>query len=460
MNVKITAGGAPERAPEINTASSDAGGRRAVRKAAFAATLSTSLEWYDFYIYATAAALVFNKTFFATDSEVVAAMNSFATVALGFIARPIGGIVAGHFGDKYGRKPILVLSILLMGLSTTLVGFVPNSSVVWLAPAMLVCLRLLQGLAVGGQWGGAVLIVTEYAPPNRRGFFGSFAQLGIPIGMVLGNGVFLAMTWALSPDAFMSWGWRVPFWLSLLMLVVGFAIHRYLEETPEFQQAEAKLATAPARRRSPILEVIRHNGGTLLMAGGTYLVGIAMFYITMTGSVQVATTTLGMARSDVLSWVLLAAIVMIPIVPTAAYLSDRFGRKLVYGIGIAGMGIWALPMWVLIGSATPETSGRLGIALVVSCAIMSIQTGPQAALFAELFPPETRYSGASLGYQSAAILGGMSPMVMVALVNGEADNIWRVGLMIVALAVLALLCLLGLVRRDARRRSDAPISRS
>ncbi|MGU3587207.1 MFS transporter, partial [Rhodococcus sp. C26F] len=336
MNVNVTSAEPSGQRPTTGRASSDAGGPRAVRKAAIAATLSTSLEWYDFYIYATAAALVFNKTFFATDSEVVAAMNSFATVALGFVARPIGGIVAGHFGDKYGRKPILVLSILLMGLSTTLVGCVPNTSIVWLAPAMLVCLRLLQGLAVGGQWGGAVLIVAEYAPPNRRGFFGSFAQLGIPIGMVLGNGVFLAMTWAVSPDAFMSWGWRVPFWGSLLMLVVGFAIHRYLEETPEFQEAEAKLGTAPAKRRSPILEVIRHNGGTLLLAGGTYLVGIAMFYITMTGSVQVATTNLGMARSEVLFWVLMGALVMIPIVPTTAYLSDRFGRKLIYGIGIAG----------------------------------------------------------------------------------------------------------------------------
>ncbi|MFE7416237.1 MFS transporter [Rhodococcus sp. NPDC057529] len=455
MNVKVTAGDAPALSPEAGSTPSVPGGPRAVRKAAFAATLSTSLEWYDFYIYATAAALVFNKTFFATDSEVVAAMNSFATVALGFVARPIGGIVAGHFGDKYGRKPILVLSILLMGLSTTLVGFVPNTSIVWLAPTMLICLRLLQGLAVGGQWGGAVLIVTEYAPPHRRGFFGSFAQLGIPIGMVLGNGVFLAMTWALAPDAFMAWGWRVPFWGSLLMLAVGFAIHRYLEETPDFQQAQAKLTTATAKRRSPILEVIRHNGGTLLMAGGTYLVGIAMFYITMTGSVQVATTTLGMARSDVLLWILLAALVMIPIVPTTAYLSDRFGRKLIYGIGIAGMGIWAVPMWTLIGSATPETPARLGIAVVVSCAIMSIQTGPQAALFAELFPPETRYSGASLGYQTAAILGGMSPMAMVALVNGRVDNIWRVGLMIVVLAVIALICLFGLIRRDAKRRSEA-----
>lgn len=446
MNVKITGPDEVSSTPPDPSTSTPAGPKGA-RKAAVAAMLSTSLEWYDFYIYATAAALVFNKTFFATESEVVAAMSSFATVALGFFARPIGGIVAGHFGDKYGRKPVLVLSILLMGVSTTLVGFVPSTSIVWLAPAILVSLRLLQGLAVGAQWGGAVLIVTEYAPPNRRGLFGSFAQLGIPIGMVLGNGVFLAATWAVSPDAFLSWGWRVPFWISLVMLVVGYAIHRYLEETPEFQKVEAQLTEAPAQRRSPILEVIRHSSGTLLLAGGTYLVGIAMFYITMTGSVQVATTNLGLARSDVLFWVLMGALVMIPLVPTSAYLSDIFGRKLIYGIGIAGMGLWALPMWSLLGSATPETSYRLGIAIVGSCIVMSIQSGPQAALFAELFPPEVRYSGATLGYQSAAILGGMSPIAMVALVGGNPDNIWRVGLMIVTLAVIALVCLVALARR-------------
>ncbi|MGU3587421.1 MFS transporter [Rhodococcus sp. C26F] len=421
--------------------------RRAARKAAFAATVSTSLEWYDFYIYATAAALVFNKTFFATGSEVVAALNSFATVAVGFVARPIGGIVAGHFGDKVGRKPVLVISILLMGLATTLIGFVPNSSIAWLAPAMLVTLRLCQGLAVGAQWGGAVLLATEYAPANRRGFYGSFAQLGIPVGVILGNGVFLAVTWAVSPEAFMSWGWRVPFWISLFMLFVGFAIHRYLEETPEFQQVEAKLEAAPAQRRSPVLEVLRHNSGTVLLVAGTYLVGIAMFYITITGAAQVATTNLGITRSEVLGWILLAAAVLVPLGPLAAYLSDIYGRKLIYGIGIVAMGLWAVPMWMLVGSATPGNTVPLGIALVGSCVAMSFQSGPQAALFAELFPPEIRYSGASLGYQAAAILGGMSPMAMVALVNGEVANIWRVGLLVVGLSVLALACLLVLARR-------------
>ncbi|MBC2590520.1 MULTISPECIES: MFS transporter [Rhodococcus] len=440
---------AQETAPSSPPPAAPPHSRRAARKAAFAAAVSTSLEWYDFFIYATAAALVFNKTFFATGSEVVAALNSFATVAVGFVARPIGGIVSGHFGDKYGRKPVLVTAILLMGVATTLIGFVPNTSITWLAPAMLVLLRICQGLAVGAQWGGAVLLATEYAPAHRRGFYGSFAQLGIPIGVVMGNAVFLAVAWAVSPEAFTSWGWRVPFWISLFMLFVAFAIHRYLEETPEFQQVEAKLAAAPAQRRSPVLEVLRHNSGTVLMAGGTYLVGIVMFYITITGSVQVATTNLGITRSDVLAIILIAAGVLVPMVPLTAYLSDRYGRKLIYGIGIVGMGLWAVPMWLLIGASSSEDIWPLAVALIVSCVVMSFQTGPQAALFAELFPPEIRYSGASLGYQAASILGGMAPMAMVALINGEVANLWRVGLLIAALSVLALACLVALARRRA-----------
>ncbi|QIX48342.1 MFS transporter [Rhodococcus sp. DMU1] len=440
---------AQETAPSSPPPAAPPHSRRAARKAAFAAAVSTSLEWYDFFIYATAAALVFNKTFFATGSEVVAALNSFATVAVGFVARPIGGIVSGHFGDKYGRKPVLVTAILLMGVATTLIGFVPNTSITWLAPAMLVLLRICQGLAVGAQWDGAVLLATEYAPAHRRGFYGSFAQLGIPIGVVMGNAVFLAVAWAVSPEAFTSWGWRVPFWISLFMLFVAFAIHRYLEETPEFQQVEAKLAAAPAQRRSPVLEVLRHNSGTVLMAGGTYLVGIVMFYITITGSVQVATTNLGITRSDVLAIILIAAGVLVPMVPLTAYLSDRYGRKLIYGIGIVGMGLWAVPMWLLIGASSSEDIWPLAVALIVSCVVMSFQTGPQAALFAELFPPEIRYSGASLGYQAAAILGGMAPMAMVALINGEVANLWRVGLLIAALSVLALACLVALARRRA-----------
>jgi MFS family permease len=418
-----------------------------MQKAAFAAAVSASLEWYDFFVYATAAALVFNKTFFASDSAVVAAISSFATVAVGFIARPIGGFVAGHLGDTYGRKPVLTGAILLMGIATTLIGCVPDTSIAWLAPAILVTLRICQGLAVGGQWGGAVLLATEHAPANRRGLFGGFAQIGVPMGVVLGNAVFLLVTAATSSEVFMSWGWRVPFWISLLMIGVAFAIHYYLEETPEFQNIEAKLAAAPQDRRSPIVQVLRRNGGTVALVGATYLIGLVMFYVTITGSIQAATVTLGIARSDVLMFVLIGSCVMVPTVPLAAYLSDRFGRKLIYGFGIVFMGIWGLPMWLLIGSATTDNLWPIAVALIVSCIAMGFQSGPQAALFAELFPPETRYSGASLGYQAAAIIGGMAPMVMVALVNDDRNNLWRVGALVLATAALSLACLIGLAYR-------------
>ena len=320
-------------------------------RAAVAAAISTSLEWYDFFIYSTAAALVFNVTFFATGNEVVSAVNSFATVAVGFIARPIGGILAGHFGDKIGRKPVLVTAVVLMAVATSLIGFVPNTEIVWLAPMLLITLRICQGLAVGAQWGGAVLLATENAPANRRGFFGSFAQLGVPIGVVLGNVVFLILTATVAQDSFLSWGWRIPFWISLIMLPVAFAIHRYLEETPEFKKIAAKLEGAPAARRSPIVEVLRKNPGTVLMAAGSNAIGVIFFYTMITGSVQYATTYLGLGRSTVLTFILIACLLQIPLVPLFGHLSDRIGRKLVFGAGTVAMMVWGLPMWLLIGAS-------------------------------------------------------------------------------------------------------------
>ncbi len=419
-------------------------------RAAVAAAISTSLEWYDFFIYSTAAALVFNVTFFATGNEVVSAVNSFATVAVGFIARPIGGILAGHFGDKIGRKPVLVTAVVLMAVATSLIGFVPNTEIVWLAPMLLVTLRVCQGLAVGAQWGGAVLLATENAPANRRGFFGSFAQLGVPIGVVLGNVVFLVLTATVAQDSFLSWGWRIPFWISLIMLPVAFAIHRYLEETPEFKKIAAKLEGAPSARRSPIVEVLRKNPGTVLMAAGSNAIGVIFFYTMITGSVQYATTYLGLGRSTVLTFILIACLLQIPLVPLFGHLSDRIGRKLVFGAGTVAMMVWGLPMWLLIGASGPGKVWPFAVAVIVGVVAMSLQTGTQGTLFSELFPPEVRFSGASLGYQISAIIGGFAPMVMVLLINGEAGNAWKVGVFLALSAAIGLLCLIAIVRRYSR----------
>ncbi|MBF7735402.1 MULTISPECIES: MFS transporter [Rhodococcus] len=417
------------------------------RRASFAAAISTSLEWYDFFIYATAAALVFNSTFFATDSEVVAAMSSFATVAVGFIARPIGGVLAGHFGDRYGRKPVLVAAVVLMAVATSLVGFVPNTNVVWLAPAILVTLRICQGLAVGAQWGGAVLLATENAPADRRGLFGSFAQLGVPIGVVLGNIVFLVLTATLAADSFLSWGWRIPFWISLVMLPVAFLIHRYLEETPEFKALAEKLAESPVVRKSPILEVLKKNPGTVLAAAGANAIGVIFFYTMITGSVQFATTYLEIPRSTVLTYILIACAIQIPLVPLAGYLSDLYGRKLVFGLGTASMMLWGIPMWLMIGGSSPDTIWPFAVAVIVGVVAMSLQTGTQGTLFAELFPPEIRFSGASLGYQISAIIGGFAPMIMVMLINGNPDNAWKVGSFLAAAGAIGLICLYVIIRR-------------
>ncbi|AHK27600.1 metabolite transporter [Rhodococcus opacus PD630] len=421
-----------------------AGKPRAAR-ASFAAAISTSLEWYDFFIYATAAALVFNTTFFATDSQVVAALNSFATVAVGFIARPIGGVLAGHFGDKVGRKPVLVAAIVMMAVATSLIGLVPNTQLVWLAPTILVTLRICQGLAVGAQWGGAVLLATENAPAGRRGFYGSFAQLGVPIGVVLGNVVFLVITAVFDSESFLAWAWRIPFWISLVMLPVAFVIHRYLEETPEFRELSKKLAEAPVARKSPILQVLRNNPGTVLTAAGANAIGVIFFYTMITGSVQFATTYLGIERSTVLGFILAACVLMIPLVPLAGYLSDIYGRKLIFGIGTAGMLLWGIPMWLMIGQSSQGTLWPFALAVFGAVIVMSFQTGTQGTLFAELFPPEIRFSGASLGYQISAIIGGFSPMVMVLLINGDASNAWRVGAFLAGAGAIGLLCLVAIV---------------
>ncbi|QWF84544.1 MFS transporter [Amycolatopsis sp. CA-230715] len=416
------------------------------RRAATAAALASAVEWYDYFLFGIAAALVFGGKFFPTTNPAAGVLASFATFAVGFLARPVGGIIAGQLGDRRGRKPILVLALTAMGVATTAIGLLPSyASIGIAAPVLLVLLRLLQGIAVGAQWGGAMLLATEYAPAGKRGLYGSFVQLGVPIGVVLANTVFLLAQSATTGPAFGSWGWRLPFLIGVLVLGLAWFIHAKVEETPEFREAEAPLATAE-RPRSPLGQILRHHWKTVLLAGGSFAVNTATFYILITGTLDYTTRHLGMARGPVLTVTILVSLTQLAVIPWAARLSDRIGRLRIYAAGTIGLLLWAVPMFLLIDTAS---LGGLAIGSFVGSIFLSVMYGPQAALFAELFTPEMRYSGASLGYQISAVAGGgLAPFIMVLLLEWTGTSM-AVSAYIMALAAIALGSIAILAARKA-----------
>ncbi|MGP3981697.1 MFS transporter [Streptomyces sp. KR80] len=418
------------------------------RRTAGAAALAAAVEWYDYFIFGIAAALVLGDQFFPSASPVAGVLAAFATFAVGFLARPVGGVIAGHLGDKRGRKPMLVLALTIMGLATTAIGLLPSYETIGiLAPVLLVVLRVLQGIAVGAQWGGAMLMATEYAPPGKRGLYGSLVQLGVPIGVVTANVAFLLAESVAPGGAFTSWGWRLPFLVGVLVLALAWYIHTRVEETPEFRAAERRLAAeekAEQGDRSPLREILRDHRGTVLLAGGSFAVNTATFYILITGVLDYTTRELGMDRGSVLTISLLVSCFQLLTIPAAAALSDKFGRIRVYEIGAVGLLLWAVPLFLLIDSGS-----LLGLAVgtFVGSLFLSIMYGPQAALFAELFTAEMRYTGASLGYQIAAVLGGgLAPFMMVLLLESTGTSMSVSGYIIV-LAVIALGSIAVLKRR-------------
>ncbi|MBZ2408756.1 MHS family MFS transporter [Streptomyces sp. L06] len=422
------------------------------RRVAGAAALASAVEWYDYFIFGIAAALVLGDLYFPADNPTAGVLAAFATFAVGFLARPIGGIVAGQLGDKRGRKPMLVLALTVMGLATTGIGLLPTYETIGVAaPILLVLLRIAQGVAVGAQWGGAMLLATEYAPEGKRGIYGSVVQLGVPIGVVTANSVFLAAGALTSDSAFTSWGWRVPFLVGLLVLILAWYIHTRVEETPEFRQAEQALAEKEKREQnSPLRTILRGHLGTVLLAGGSFAVNTATFYILITGILDYTTRELGMERGPVLAVSLCVSLTQLVLIPASAALSDRVGRLRVYAAGAAGIALWAVPLFLLV-----DTGSLLWLAVgtfVASC-FLSIMYGPQAALFAELFTPEMRYTGASLGYQIAAVAGGgLAPFLMVLLLEATGTSMAVSGY-IIALSLIALLSIWSLARK-ARVRGE------
>ena len=420
------------------------------RRVATAAALASAVEWYDYFVFGIAAALVLGDLYFPAGSPTAGVLAAFATFAVGFLARPIGGIVAGQLGDKRGRKPMLVLALTLMGIATTGIGLLPTYETIGVAaPILLVLFRVLQGIAVGAQWGGAMLMATEYAPEGKRGIYGSFVQLGVPIGVVTANTVFLLAGAFTTDSEFAGWAWRVPFLVGLLVLVLAWYIHTRVEETPEFREAEKRLAEEEkAEQSSPLRTILRDHLGTVLLAGGSFAVNTATFYIIITGVLDYTTRELGMKKSAVLTVSLCVSLTQLVLIPAAAALSDKVGRIRVYALGAAGIALWAVPLFLLI-----DTGSLLWLAVgsfVASC-FLSIMYGPQAALFAELFTPEMRYTGASLGYQIAAVLGGgLAPFVMVLLLEATGTSM-SVSAYIIGLAVIALVSIKVLADRASSR---------
>lgn len=409
---------------------------------AMTSSVAAGVEWYDFFVYGTAAALVFPHIFFSPElSPLVAQLAAFSTFAVGFIARPLGGVVFGHFGDLYGRKATLVAALMIMGVSTLLVGLLPTyASVGMWAPLMLVALRFAQGFAVGGQWGAAALIAIENAPEGRRGLFGSFVQIGVPSGVVLANIAFMLCAGLMDRASFEAWGWRIPFLLSVVVVGLALFVHTRIPESREFVAAAAKRAQAApsdAPRRSPILQVIATSWRRILLAGGAFIASNACFYVIITWVISYGTTELQLSRELMLGGVMFGSLCMIPALIGVAAASDRLGRYGLFRLGCLTTGLWSFAFFPLLETGTPL---GVGAAIAIALCCVAMMYGPQAALFAELFSTEVRYSGASLGYQVGVLLGGgFAPMIATALFAASGNSQAVAGYM-AATCLISIVC--------------------
>lgn len=407
-----------------------------VRRVALASAIGTTVEWYDYFIYATATALVFGKLFFPQFSAEAGTMAAFATFAIGYFARPLGGIVFGHLGDRIGRKKMLVLSLMMMGVSTIGVGFLPTFAAIGIAaPVLLLILRMVQGFAVSGEWGGAVLMAVEHAPNGRRGFYGSWPQVGVPAGLLLANLVFLLLTNALSADDFLAWGWRLPFLASVVLIVIGLFIRLRVEESPLF----AKLAVKQEAVRLPLAEVLRKYPKQVILGSLLMIATVAVGYIISTYSLSYATQVLGLSQSSMLMAVLVAAAIGAVGLVVAGILSDKVGRKKVFAAGAVGQIVWAFPFFALLNT---KSFPLVLVALIVMQLCVYAMYGPVAAMLAELFGTRVRYTGISLVYQIGSIAGaGFAPLIATGIFASTGSTV-LISAYIVGISVISLVAAL------------------
>ena len=414
-----------------------------MQKVALTSLAGTSIEWYDFFLYGASAALIFPTVFFGETTPSTALILSLLTFAAGFIARPIGGIIFGHYGDKVGRKKTLVIALVLMGVSSTLIGLLPTYAMIGVAaPILLTTLRFAQGLAIGGQWGGAMLLVTESAPANQRGYYGAFAQAGVPVGVILANLAFIVTSSMISEESFFAWGWRIPFLASAILIGISMYIQLNLEDTKAFKELEAsrKVGTSVEIKSSPIIKAIKKYPSKIVLAAGAFLSIQVTFYILIAFLLAYGVASAEVTRDDMLIAVLIGSGIMIPFQFFFSAYSDRHGRRGVFMLGATLTAVWSFAIFPLV-----DTGNFWLIVLAISLGLVfvSMMYGPQAAFFTELFSTEVRYSGATLGYQFGAILGGAFAPTIAALLWNDYGIIW-VSVYIAFASLLTLISVLSL----------------
>ncbi|GCE38495.1 MHS family MFS transporter [Rhodococcus sp. USK10] len=431
-------------APYTSTPESDLERRKRLRTVVAASLLGTTVEWYDFFLYATAASLVFNQLFFPDQSSFVGTMLAFATFAVGFVVRPIGGVVFGHIGDRIGRKKTLALTMFIMGIATALMGVLPTAAQVGvIAPVLLLLLRVLQGFALGGEWAGAVLLAVEHSPAKRRGIFGSIPQIGLALGLALGTGVFAALQTIFDDAQFLTYGWRIAFLLSLILVFVGFVVRLKVEETPAFQEVHdlEKRSSAPLKdvfrgrvRRGSILGLLSRWGeGAAFNTWGVF-------------AITYATKNLEFAKIPVLLVVTVAATIMAVLLPFSGLLVDRYGAKRIYLIGIGAYGLAVFPAFALFGT---ENLVLFGVAMVLVFGVVhALFYGAQGTLYASLYPTEIRYTGLSVVYQFSGIYAsGITPMILTALIAAGGGTPWLACGYLVATSVVSVVAT-ALIRKQ------------
>ncbi|MDR3013790.1 MAG: MHS family MFS transporter [Delftia acidovorans] len=426
---------------------------RVIRKVVTSALIGATIEWYDFFLYGVVAGIVFSKLYFPSDDPLISTLLAYTTFAVGFVTRPLGGVIFGHFGDRVGRKSILVVTLMIMGVSTFLIGLLPTHAQIGVAaPILLLLLRVAQGIGLGGEWGGAVLMAYEYAPREKRGFYASLPQVGLAIGLFMASGVVALLSWLCTEEQFMAWGWRIAFLISGLMVAVGMYIRLHVKETPEFAAVKARNAETAI----PFMDMMRRYPGNVLKGMGARYIDGVFFNVFGVFSISYLTSTLQISRTDALIGVMIAAVVMCLTIPLFGRLSDRLGRSRVYLWGSLITAVSAFPAFWLMAHSGGNVL-LIWIAIVVPFGILYAAVyGPEAALFCDLFDAKVRYTGISFVYQFSGIFAsGITPIIATALVKTAGGSPWLVCLYVVFAGAVSAWCAWAIGREGRRHDSFA-----